>query len=166
LEIDSLFGGLPAHPLLVHGAVVLVPLAAVAYVATCWRESWRRAYLLPITLIGLAGGFFAFLAKETGESLQESIQNAGKSVGDHPQNGDTAFFFSMLMALAIAAVYVWYRYGPQIRERLGIRSMPPLPVSYETAMYVATVPIALLAIITMIIAGHSGAQLVWRTNAG
>jgi hypothetical protein len=38
--------GLPAHPLLVHAAVVLVPLAAVALVTTGWRETWRRAYLL------------------------------------------------------------------------------------------------------------------------
>ncbi|HVP05696.1 MAG TPA: DUF2231 domain-containing protein [Dehalococcoidia bacterium] len=167
MEIDGLFGGLPAHPLLVHGAVVLVPLAAVAFIATCWREPWRKAYLLPITLVGLAGGFFAFLARETGESLTESLRSAGKSVtvGEHPENGDTAFFFAMLLALAFVAVYVFYRYGPQLRERLGIRTMPRLPVSYETALYVATVPFAVLALVTMIVAGHSGAQLVWKTNA-
>jgi hypothetical protein len=43
--------------------------------------------------------------------------------------------------------------------------MPRLPVSYETALYVATVPFAVLALVTMIVAGHSGAQLVWKTNA-
>jgi hypothetical protein len=164
MEIDSLFGGLPAHPLLVHGAVVLVPLAAVAFIATGWREAWRRAYLLPITLVGLAGGFFAFLAKESGESLSESVRSAGQRVGEHPENGDTAFLFSILLAMAFVAFYAVYRYGPEIRERLGIKSTPRLPVSYETAMYVATVPVALLALITMIVAGHSGAQLVWRTN--
>jgi uncharacterized membrane protein len=166
LEIDSFFGGLPAHPLLVHGAVVLVPMAAVAYIATGWREAWRRAYLLPITVVGLAGGFFAFLAKESGESLSESIRHAGKTVGDHPENGNTAFLFAMLLAMAIFAVYVAHRYGPQIRDRLGITALPKLPVSYETAMYAVTVPVALLALVTMVIAGHSGAKLVWDTKVG
>lgn len=165
MEIDGLFGGLPAHPLLVHGAVVLVPLAAVAYIATGWRDAWRRAYLLPITLVALAGGFFAFLAKETGESLSESIRHAGKSVGEHPENGNTAFLFAMLMTLAIVAVYFVHRYGGQIRERMGIRTLPRLPVSYETAMYAVAVPFAVLALVTMIIAGHTGAQLVWKTNS-
>jgi hypothetical protein len=164
MEIDGLFGGLPAHPLIVHGAVVLVPLAAIAFIATGWREAWRKAYLLPITLIGLAGGIFAFLAKESGESLSESLRQAGKRVGEHPEQGDTAFLFAMLLAMVFVAVYVGNRYGPQLRERAGI-SLPRLPVSYETATYVAAVPFAVLAVVTMVIAGHSGAQLVWKTNA-
>jgi len=165
MGIDGLFGGLPAHPLLVHGAVVLVPLAAIAFIATCWREPWRNAYLLPITLVGLAGGFFAFLAKETGESLSESLRHAGKAVGEHPENGDTAFLFSILLAVAFVAVYVGNRYGSQIWQRVGIITLPRLPVSYATAMYAVALPFAVLALITMIVAGHSGAQLVWKTNA-
>ncbi len=34
LEISTLFG-LPAHALIVHAAVILVPLAAIAFAATC-----------------------------------------------------------------------------------------------------------------------------------
>ena len=87
---DTVFG-LPAHPLLVHAAVVLVPLAALALIATGWHEAWRRAYLLPITLLAVGGAGFSFLAKQSGESLQQSVRAAGKRVGDHPEQGDTAF---------------------------------------------------------------------------
>jgi hypothetical protein len=76
--------GLPAHPLLVHGAVVLVPLGAVAFLVAGLREAWRRAYYLPAMLITVAGGVFAFLAKESGQPLSRSIRLAGQKVGNHP----------------------------------------------------------------------------------
>ena len=70
MELESLFG-LPAHPLLVHAAVVLVPLAAVGTVAIAvWGAARRR-----IGWIVVALGFVAFgsalLAQSSGESLEE-----------------------------------------------------------------------------------------------
>ena len=165
LEINRLFG-LPAHPLLVHGAVVLVPLAAVAFLVAGARENWRRAYYLPVTLVAVAGGVFAFLAKQSGEPLSESVRRAGARVGEHPEQGDTAFLFAMLFALAAAAVYLFFRYESTLRSALRIDSWPRLPVSYNMVLYLAAAPLAALAIFTMIAAGHSGAELVWKTNAG
>ena len=165
LEVDRVFG-LPAHPLLVHGAVVLVPLAAAAFLVAGARDSWRHAYYLPVTLSAVAGGVFAFLAKVSGEPLSETVRRAGARVGEHPEQGDTAFFFAMLFATAVVGVYVFHRYEGGMRSLLGIQSWPRLPVSYHTALYVATAPLAVLAILTMVIAGHSGAELVWKTNAG
>lgn len=63
--LSTLFN-LPAHALLVHGAVVLVPLAALALVATGWRASWRHAYSFPCALLAGGGMVFAFLAQQTG----------------------------------------------------------------------------------------------------
>jgi hypothetical protein len=165
LEIGQLFG-LPAHPLLVHAAVVLVPLAAVAFLIAGVRESWRRVYYLPVTVCAVVGGVSAFLAKESGEPLSESVRRAGERVGEHPEEGDTAFFFAMLFALAAVAIYLFFRYESRVRSALGIESWPRLPLSYNTALYLAGVPLALLAILTMVVAGHSGAELVWKTNAG
>lgn len=68
LSFPKIFG-LPAHPLLVHAAVVLVPLAALALVAVGWKEAWRRVYYLPVALIAMAGAGSAFLAKQSGETL-------------------------------------------------------------------------------------------------
>jgi hypothetical protein len=165
LEVNRL-AGLPAHPLLVHGAVVIVPLAAIAFLVTGARDAWRRLYYLPVTLTAIIGGIFAFLAKESGEPLSESVRRAGQRVGEHPEQGDTAFLFAMLFAAACAAVYFFFRYEGRIRSALRIQQWPRLPVSYNTALYLAAVPLALLAIFTMVVAGHSGAELVWKTNAG
>ena len=161
--LDFKIFGLPAHPLVVHGAVVLLPLAAIAFIALCWRTDWRQAYLLPITLLALAGAAFAFLAKETGESLEETVKETGKRLGDHPENGDTAFVLSIVFGLLVFLTFVIDRFGPQIRSRLGIADSARLPVSDAVASYLLTFPFALAALVTVIIAGHSGAELVWKT---
>jgi hypothetical protein len=58
---SSVFG-LPAHPLVVHMAVVLVPLAALSLIAVGWNKAWRHTYYLPITLLALGGAVGSFLA--------------------------------------------------------------------------------------------------------
>jgi hypothetical protein len=156
--------GLPAHPLLVHAAVVLVPLAALALIGVGWNRAWRRPYYLPITLLAIAGAGATLLAKQTGESLAESVRQAGKRVGEHPEQGDTAFVFAALFAMACAALWLYDAYGEEIRARLGLSERLRLPVDENLALYLTAVPIAVLAIVTIVVAGHSGATLVWKTN--
>jgi hypothetical protein len=157
LALSTLFG-LPAHALLVHAAVVLVPLAAVAFAAMGWRAAWRRSYSLPVALLGMAGAVFAFLAKQSGgpikDSLRQSARSAGLNAGfgEHPEQGDTAFVFAMLFGLATVAFWGIDRYG----ERFNLPKWAPI------AAYAGVFLIAALATLTMIAAGHSGAQLVWN----
>jgi hypothetical protein len=156
--------GVPAHPLLVHAAVVLVPLAAIALIATGWREAWRRTYYLPIALMAVVGAGATFFAAQTGEALVETVRQTGKRVGDHPEQGDSAFVFSALLAMACVALYVYHEYGERIRERIGWTERFRLPFNEDAALYAVSVPIAMLALATMIVAGHSGAKLVWNST--
>jgi len=97
LGIDSVFG-LPVHPLVVHVAVVLVPLAAFALIALGWKGEWRQRYALPIAVLALAGGAAAILAASSGETLVSSVrQAAGTRVGfgEHPEQGDAARLFAV-----------------------------------------------------------------------
>ena len=163
LFADSIFG-LPAHPLLVHAAVVLVPLAAIALIAVGWRQAWRRIYYPPIAILAVGGAVAAFLAKQSGESLAESVRRAGKRVGEHPEQGDTAFVAAGLLAAACIALFVYERFGERIRERFELTDRFRLPFDENLALYVVAIPVAVLAIYTMVVAGHSGAELVWKTN--
>jgi hypothetical protein len=163
LELDKMFG-LPAHPLLVHAAVVLVPVAALGWIAIGWKEAWRRIYYLPLALMAIAGSAAAFLAKESGEPLSESIRRAGERVGEHPEQGDTAFVLSIVFAATCLALYLWQSFGEWVRERAGWQQRLRLPVDENVALWVVSLPVAALAIWAMIVAGHSGATLVWKTN--
>lgn len=157
LEITTV-AGLPAHPLLVHAAVVLVPLAAIVHAATGWKAAWRRAYALPAGLLAIAGAVFALLAKSSGEGLEGPVKRAAQAAGqrarfgDHPEQGDAAFFWAMLLGLGMAAFAVL----ACIERRRELPRWAPL------AAWGVVLVIAAVATVTMTVAGHSGAQLVWK----
>lgn len=153
--MDTL-AGLPAHALLVHAAVVLVPLAVIAFAALCWKVEWRGRYLLPVTILAVVGGASAFLAKQSGEPLQSSVRRAAGqrvSFGEHPENGDTAFVMAGLFMVAVVAYWALLRWGVKKWD---------LPKWTPIAGYGVVLVPAVLALVTMIIAGHSGAALVWK----
>ena len=47
--------GIPAHPLVVHAVVVLLPLAAVGTLLVVARPLWRRQLGVWVLLLALAG---------------------------------------------------------------------------------------------------------------
>jgi uncharacterized membrane protein len=154
LGIDSGFG-LPVHPLVVHVAVVLVPLAAFALIALGWKGEWRQRYALPIAVLALAGGAAAILAASSGETLVSSVrQAAGTRVGfgEHPEQGDAARLFAVLFAGAATGLWILETW----REQLKLQPWT------STAAYLGSSVLGVVAIATMIVAGHSGAMLVWK----
>ena len=65
--------GLPVHPLVVHGAVVLLPLAALGVLALVLVRRWRGVFGW-LTLAGLAAGAgAAIVAEESGEALAARV---------------------------------------------------------------------------------------------
>lgn len=154
LGVNSIFG-VPLHPLVVHAAVVLVPLAALALIVSCWKSEWRRHYALPIALLALGGAAATMLAASTGESLQETVrQAAGTRVpfGDHPEQGNTAEIFAIFFAMGATGLWALEMW----RERLRLQAWT------STAAYATSSVLGVVAIATIIIAGHSGAALVWK----
>ena len=77
--MDTFFG-LPSHPLLVHAVTVLFPLAALGGIVIAISPSWREK--IGWITVGLAGVglVFTWLAKESGEALEEALANEGALV--------------------------------------------------------------------------------------
>lgn len=157
LELKSIVG-LPAHPLLVHGAVVLVPLAIVGFIATGWKDAWRKRYLLPLVALAVAGWALAFLATQSGEPMEEQVRSVAAAAGqprprfgEHPDLGNTAALLSFVFAVAVAGVFALERWVPSFRA------------SKWSVMgaYAVSAVIGLVALLWMVRAGHTGAKLVW-----
>ncbi|MCC7363741.1 MAG: hypothetical protein IT303_05180 [Dehalococcoidia bacterium] len=158
LEISSMFG-LPAHALVVHAAVVLVPLAVVGFAATSWRRSWRYVYGIPVAALAVAGAVFAWLAEESGEPLEHDVRDAARGAGlsrprfgDHPDQGEAAFLAAAVFALGVLAFLAVHHFGRRWK----------LPPWTGTAAYAVVLVPGALALLTMVAAGHSGAELVWK----
>ena len=97
--MDTLFG-LPAHPLLVHIPVVMVPLAAVGALVVVCSKKLRRSIGWLVALFAIVGGFGAALAANAGEGLRDRVPRTA-NMRHHAQLGETARNFSLLFMLVV-----------------------------------------------------------------
>jgi hypothetical protein len=132
--LDSI-AGLPAHPLLVHGAVVLAPLAAVgAVVMALWSRFSRRFGVVVVVVSGVAFVSSA-LAKP------------------HAELADPMPILVLLLALLVTGLWLLDRGRPTNRSR------PVLVV----LLAVAVVAVSILVTYWMVRVGHTGAEAVWSS---
>jgi hypothetical protein len=151
VEIEELFG-LPAHPLVVHAAVVLLPLAAVATLVCAAVPRARRAYA-PVALgLALAATVAVGLAQGSGEELEEKVDET-ELVEEHTEQGESVLPWAIAVTVAAAAVTA----APAVARR-----RPTVPARTMTAVLVALSLVAGIgATWTVIDVGHSGAKATW-----
>jgi len=77
--LDLIFG-LPLHPLVVHGAVVLVPLVALAALVMSYVPSFSRRYGKAVLFLALAAHLSPFIARASGEPFEDRL---GQEIDRH-----------------------------------------------------------------------------------
>lgn len=148
----STLNGLPAHILLVHFVVVLVPLTAVlTVVCALWPAARRRFVWLNLAL-AVAVVVLTPITTEAGEWLERRV-GANPDLRTHTHLGDTFLYFavaSVVVAGLIAVVHV-----RESRER---------GLSRLLVGAVAVVAIAASAAVTVQIyrIGESGSGSAWH----
>ncbi len=141
--IPEFIFGIPAHPLLVHAVVVLLPLGAIGMIAMILIPPFRgkvQKYFVGGTLIVATGS--AFLAKESGETLRKV-----DSVSEYHQEWGSRTFYASLALVVLSALWLWLDTKPKS--------------IYSTITGILVVLVSLAAISATILAGHSGAKSVW-----
>ena len=140
------FGGLPVHPLAVHGAVVLLPLSALALALLIFVPKWRKSFF-PLTLIGLGlSTVFTYIAKESGEAL-------GERVGE-PQTHEalgTILFPASIGLLALGVTFYFLQRTERPKWQL------------QAAAALALAGIISVSALTYFV-GHSGAEATWASR--
>jgi uncharacterized membrane protein len=143
---ESIFG-IPAHPLLVHAVVVLLPLSAIGMIAMVFIPPFRgkvQKFFVAGTLVVATGS--AFLAKESGETLRSV-----NGVSEYHQEWGSRTFYAALALVVLSSIWFWLDTKP--------RSV------YKRITGLLVVLVSLAAITATVLAGHSGAQSVWELNA-
>lgn len=137
--------GLPLHPLVVHAAVVLIPLAALGTLAVLvWRPA-RERYGWLVVAFAVAGAGAAVLARVSGEALSADLGGGGAAVAAHRAWGELAPYPAVALALLLPAALL-------LRERsTGLR--------WASAALAGVG--ALAALVLVVLTGHSGATAVW-----
>lgn len=149
--------GLPVHVLVVHAAVVFVPLLAIGAIVYALLPRWRSRIGWAVVLLAVAAPLAALIAKLSGEELQTRLVQQGVSgrgaeiINDHAGYGDLTFWFSLALGV-VSLVLV-----------LGTSRGRTLPKIANLGLAAVMVVLAAISGYYVFQTGDSGATAVWGT---
>lgn len=151
--------GLPAHPLLVHGPVVLIPLLALLALVLVVKRGWRAALGPWVLLLGVAAVALTVVAAGSGEELQANVRDT-ELVRHHAELGSAMrpIALAQLVALLLLVLPAWaYRRGrPAVLAGMARSRL------WSIVGVVLVVVTSALATYWILRTGHSGAEAVWH----
>lgn len=158
-DVFDTIAGLPVHPLVVHAAVVLVPIGALGAVLMAFRASFSRRFGVIVVLFAGLGAVMSFVAKESGEQL-------AARVGEPQPHADLGDVMPLVALALFALVLVFWLFDRGIPAN---RSRPAWLVVLAVVLVLASA----FAVLWTVRVGHSGAEAVWssviegtRTSSG
>lgn len=152
------FNGLPVHVMLVHAAVVFVPLLALAGVVYAFVPQLRARIGWAAALLAVGAPIATFLAKESGEKFRDRLIADGmkgpalEAVDAHMGYGDLTFLFALGLGVATGLlVFLTSR-------RPGGRALPRVA---DLGLALVVVVLAAISGYFVFKTGDSGAAAVW-----
>lgn len=167
----TVINGLPAHVLLVHAVVVLVPLTALLLVVVAVWPAARARFAWPTAALAVVTLAFVPLTTEAGEWLERRVPRS-PLVHEHAELGDGMLFWAVGLAVlalvvlgrGLAARRLRQRPGPQEATR-PTRHRPddPEPGGLVVGIVVAVVAVVVAAgsVFAVYRIGESGARAAW-----
>jgi len=156
--------GLPAHILLIHGVVVLAPLAGLAAVVFALVRRSRRYLAWPLGILALLLVPLSVLTAEAGEQL-EKARPVSKLIQEHAEQGSFLRYVTVLFLVAVAA-QIAAAFPSVLARRPAFRSLRGLLESrwLLPAASVLGVLAGAFLVYQSIATGHSGAASVWASG--
>lgn len=166
--------GLPAHPLLVHSAVVLVPLLIVVGIAYGIIPPLRRKLDLVLVVLALVAPGAVYAARESGAAFERRLAardqlppELGAKVSAHSELSETLWWLALalggLALLLVAADRLLGRrtgYDEETGETTSGGGALRLLVTL--LLTVALIGVAGAAGWYVYRTGHTGSQMVWE----
>lgn len=154
-SIVDTFNGLPLHVLVVHAAVIVTPVAALAALALV-RPSWRARLRWPVALAVAVAWLLIWLARESGEALQRSIKDQ-LSVND-------AAVAALDLHISLADKLNMVLFAMVVVTVLFAWLLPKLPHAAGTVGAVVIAVLAVLVIGLTAQTGEQGARTAWNPD--
>ncbi|WP_433534070.1 DUF2231 domain-containing protein [Micromonospora sp. CA-249363] len=155
------FQGIPAHPLVLHAAVVFVPLLALLAIAYALVAPIRPHTRWVLALLAVGAPVCALLAKLTGDAFFERLRSANRVTPEfvpkleaHQEFGDLTLYATI--ALAVVALALVRFVPPRAAE--GVSANRAVTVTLQVLSVVA----AAVAVYYVVRTGDSGAKAVWE----
>ncbi|CAG7643734.1 DUF2231 domain-containing protein [Actinacidiphila bryophytorum] len=158
----GLINGVPAHVLLVHAVVVLVPLTAlVLVVCAVWPLVMRRLGVA-LPLLALVSLIAVPLATDSGEWLQERVAETSQ-VERHTEMGDELLPWAVgLLVLAAAVWFAYRRAEANAAPAPGAAQASAVGTGVRVVAVVLCVAVSAGAVVQVYRIGDSGAKAAWQ----
>ncbi|MEV0565958.1 DUF2231 domain-containing protein [Dactylosporangium sp. NPDC050588] len=150
--------GLPAHILLVHAIVVLLPLAALLLVLTAVWPAARRRFAGPNAILSVLLVALVPVTTSAGEWLEHRVEETAL-LERHTELGDTAIWAAL--PVAVLALAIWWRQRETTSPTTRRTYLAPLSAPITRAIVVLAVVIAGWAVFDTYRIGDSGAKASW-----
>lgn len=165
----DLVGGLPVHPLIVHVAVVVLPVAAIALIVVMALPRAPRLLRWGVVAALAVGALAAWIAKESGEALSERVGEAEV----HEELGEN---LPLIAGITLALGVVWAvvaEFSARTALAATAASTATVATSRSRALLwvrivisVMTAGMAVYVVYYTILVGHSGAVATWFSRVG
>ncbi|GAA2716659.1 DUF2231 domain-containing protein [Actinoplanes palleronii] len=153
--------GLPAHILLVHAVVVLLPLAALLLMLTAIWPTLRSRLAGPNAILSVLVVVLVPVTTSAGEWLEHRVTESAL-LRDHTELGDTAIWAAL--PVAVLAIAIWWRQR-EAGDTTGRRTYLAAGSAAVTRIVIAlAVVIAGFAVYDTYRIGDSGAKASWTGN--
>ena len=148
--------GLPVHALVVHAAVVFVPLLAVGAIVYALVARWRPRIGWAVLLLSIVAPLTALVAMLSGNKLYDRLIDQGlkgegaEILSDHMGFGTLTFWFSLALGIISLIMVVATQ-----------RKDAKLPRVADLGLAVVMVALAAISGYYVFRTGDSGAMAVW-----
>lgn len=151
--------GLPLHILLVHVAIIVIPVAAiVVLLSTVWPRA-RRWFGLVTPLLGILAAVIVPVVTQAGAWLYDRVPSA-PLIDAHATLGDTLWPWTLALGILSVVVYGWYRYAEKRAD--AARPSPLARRIVAILLALAAIAVASGVVVTTVVIGESGSRAVWE----
>jgi uncharacterized membrane protein len=167
--------GLPAHPLMVHAPVVLIPLTLLVALVYSFVPPARARLGWLLVLLSLAGAGTAYVAAESGSRFAVKLGGATPAISEHEDFGQMLRNLAALLAL-VAVILVLVDRARHRRRRLQFAD-DGSPHTYARARSGGVLLVVVSVVLTLGLlavaggagyyvyqTGHTGAKMVWENK--
>jgi hypothetical protein len=163
MGVFETFFGLPLHPLLVHAAVVFIPLLVVGALVYALIPRWRPRIEWAVVLLAVIAPLSALFSKLSGDAFRARIARrnlASPAILDkidvHRHYGTITLYVTLALGVVVLVATLGPRLVPNLVPVLWQRPATAVP------LIVVTIGLAVVSSYYVFRTGDSAAHLVWQ----
>ena len=164
IRLTTVYGGLPAHPLIIHVPVIFIPVTVVTALVFMVRADWFARFGIALAVVSIGTMSSIFLAMNAGGALQNLLQLHGEAahlINEHSQSANYLAIIYVAFTAVLIITFSAQRISGGMKTGLTALDRALGPRAVFTGLRVLMVLLALGGAVMVFRVGDLGAKAVW-----